>query len=92
MNEEKILALLESMSNELKDLRSEMNRRFNEVDKRFDEVDKRFDELTLAVGDIINEVGNVMDDKLSTFAHELKWTKDATAQNSMDIAALKKRS
>lgn len=85
MNDEKILALLESMSNELKDLRSEMNR-------RFDEVDKRFDELTLAVGDIINEVGNVMDDKLSTFAHELKWTKDATAQNSMDIAALKKRS
>ena len=78
MNDEKILALLESMSNELKDLRSEMNR--------------RFDELTLAVGDIVTEVGDVMDNKLSAFAHELKWTKDATAQNSMDIAALKKRS
>lgn len=63
-----------------------------EMNHRFDAVDKRFDELTLAVGDIVTEVGDMMDDKLSALAHELKWTKDATAQNSMDIAALKKRS
>lgn len=98
-NEEKILAMLESMSKEINGINSRLDKLETgqeqireEMNRRFDEVDKRFDELTLAVGDIVTEVGDMMDDKLSALAHELKWTKDATAQNSMDIAALKKRS
>lgn len=98
-NEEKILAMLESMSKEINGINSRLDKLEagqeqirEEMNHRFDAVDKRFDELTLAVGDIVTEVGDMMDDKLSALAHELKWTKDATAQNSMDIAALKKRS
>lgn len=47
-NEEKILLMLESMNQEIKDLRKEMN--------------KRFDEMSVATGDIVTQVGEMFDD------------------------------
>lgn len=91
-NEEKILAMLESMSKEINGINIRLDKLEAGQESLREEMNRRFDELTLAVGDIVTEVGDMMDDKLSALAHELKWTKDATAQNSMDIAALKKRS
>lgn len=83
---------LGEMREEIKELKAGQEQIREEMNRRFDEVDKHFDELALSVGDVVTEVGDMMDDKLSVLAHELKWTKDATAQNSMDIAALKKQS
>lgn len=102
-NQELLQAISALLEKELGAMRDEMNYNFETVTNRLDkleagqeslreEMNRRFDELTLAIGDIVTEVGDMMDDKLSALAHELKWTKDATAQNSMDIAALKKRS
>lgn len=87
-NEEKILAMLESMSKEMQEMKAEIK----ELKVGQKQIREDIANLSMAVGDIVNEMGDMMDDKLSALAHELKWTKDATAQNSMDIAALKKRS
>lgn len=87
-NEEKILTMLESMSKEMQEIKAEIK----ELKAGQKQIREDIANLSLAVCDIVNEVGDMMDDKLSALAHELKWTKDATAQNSMDIAALKKRS
>lgn len=98
-NEDKVLSMLEAISKEMADFRQEMNQMHQEIkelrqemNQRFDQVDEQLRETHVATGDIVNNVAEILDDKLGKFAHELKWTKDATAQNSMDIAALKLRS
>lgn len=82
---QEIKEVRQEMRQEIKELRQEMN-------QRFDQVDEQLRETHVATGDIVNNVAEILDDKLGKFSHELKWTKDATAQNSMDIAALKLRS
>lgn len=91
-NQELLQAISALLEKELGQINSRLDKLEAGQESLREEMNRRFDELTLAVGDIVTEVGDMMDDKLSTLAHELKWTKDATAQNSMDIAALKKRS
>lgn len=87
-NHELLNAIAELLAKELGEMREEIK----ELKAGQKQIREDLVNLSMAVGDIVNEMGDMMDDKLSALAHELKWTKDATAQNSMDIAALKKRS
>ena len=87
-NEEKILAMLESMSKEINGI----NSRLDSMEKRMDSLEAGQKQIREDIASLSLTVGDMMDDKLSALAHELKWTKDATAQNSMDIAALMRRS
>lgn len=107
MNEEKLLnAIAALLEKELGEMRDELNGINNRLDKLeagqqsmsqsikdlHSEMKSEFASTHVTTGEIIEAMGTMLDSKLSAFAHELKWTKDATAQNSMDIAALKKRS
>lgn len=100
MNEEKLLqaisALLEkelgAMRDEIKELKAGQESMSQSIKDLRVEMKSEFASTHVATGEIIEAMGTMLDSKLSAFAHELKWTKDATAQNSMDIAALKKRS
>lgn len=91
-----IAALLEkelgAMRDELKELKAGQQSMSQEIKDLREEMKSGFASTHVATGEIIEAMGTMLDSKLSAFAHELKWTKDATAQNSMDIAALKKRS
>ena len=59
-NEEKILAMLESMSKEINGINSRLDKLEAGQEQIREEMNRRFDELTLAVGDIVNEVCDVM--------------------------------
>lgn len=97
MNEEKLLQAISALlgkelgdvRQEIKGLRTDMNDLRTEMNERFDAMQKEIDALTLSTGDIVTQVGEMLDDKLGKLSHELQWTQKATAQNSLDIAALK---
>ena len=89
---EKELGGLKSRLDKLEAGQQEMRQDINALKAGQQQIRNDIAELTFSVGDIVNEVGDIVEDKMSKFAHELKWTQDATAQNSMDIAALKRNS
>ena len=105
-NHELLNAIAELLAKELGEMRDKIEELNSKVDKlevgqkqireemktMHDEINHRFDETLLSTGDVVNKVGELLDQKIANLAHEMKWTKDATAQNSMDIAALKHRS
>lgn len=93
MNNEELLRAISTMMDEKL---APINERLDKVEARLDkvehglhQVEKELDTLTLPTGDIVTQMGEMLDDKLSKLSFEMQWTKQATAQNSLDIAALK---
>ncbi|MDR3288969.1 MAG: hypothetical protein LBT22_06025 [Peptococcaceae bacterium] len=75
-NEEKILAVLEKMGEDISAFKQEVNQRFDAVDQRFDAVDQRFDAVDQrldALEKSLEEVKEDLAEVRSGTNHLLDW-------------------